>query len=426
MRRLIFSFLLACSVLTAFSAVSPAETSAAELRSISTETSVDFPGALRFGLTAEASEDIDRVELLYTLAENETLHLRTVANEIPAGPVDLEDEIDMLTAVIPPGIDLEVRWRITFASGAVTETEPEAITWEDTRFDWESVESDQVTVYYYTGNEAFATIVLESAQSTIDRLQSEFAVERSRPIRLWVYNTRSDYAGTQAPNSQEWSVGVAFPAYQVILAVLPEGNQREVGRVVPHEISHQVLFQATRNPFNAPPTWLDEGLAVSAQANGNEDFQAMVERAAEDGRLFSIRALTSEFPYDPADASLAYAESFSIVQFMIVRWGPEGVAKVIDAYRQGLSHDDVLLAALGVDMDELDRLWKESLNYQGDSGVAGFADGGDEGSPWEQLLLSSSEVALIGAAMAALVVMWRRRNRQRSLEPDFELVSSNA
>ena len=52
------------------------------------------------------------------------------------------------------------------------------------------------------------------------------------------------------------------PALHVIMAVLPPGNYDEVGRVVPHEISHQVLHQATDNPFSRPPQWLNEGLAV--------------------------------------------------------------------------------------------------------------------------------------------------------------------
>ena len=70
----------------------------------------------------------------------------------------------------------------------------------------------------------------------------------------------------------------------------PEGGTREVGRVIPHEVSHQLLYQATKNPFNSPPTWLDEGLAVSNQESGNEDSPALLKDATEKGHLFSIRS----------------------------------------------------------------------------------------------------------------------------------------
>ena len=102
------------------------------------------------------------------------------------------------------------------------------------------------------------------------------------------------------------------------------------------------------------------------QDTGNDDDQAMVENAAEKGQLFSVRALNSNFPYDPSDTVLAYAESFAIVNFIIDTYGDEKFAALIAAYRTGVSHDDAMRAALGFDLDELDRLWKESLDYPGD------------------------------------------------------------
>ncbi len=376
-----------------------------------------FPAGVTFSVTAESDVPIVKAELLYTRAEQETLNLVTAPLE-PALQIDIDLPVDFQINYVPPGIEITYRWRVTDENEKVIETERQSITWEDTRFEWQVLTSEEVSVYFYNENDAFSQSILDSAQSTIDRLQSNFSVDQVRPIRIWVYDSKSDFSGSQAPNSQEWIAGTAYPELQVILAVLPEGNEREVGRVVPHEISHQVLFQASRNPFNAPPTWFDEGLAVSAQDNGNENFQAMVEAAAEDGRLFSVRSLTSEFPYDPADASLAYAESFSVLQFMIERWGNEGVAAVIAAYAGGLSHDDALMQGIGVDVDGLDQLWKESLNYGGDQGVAGATD--EPSIQWYDRILGNAAEFIFGLVILASVItmIWRFRHREKYEEFD--------
>ena len=45
-------------------------------------------------------------------------------------------------------------------------------------------------------------------------------------------------------------------------------------------ISHQVLYQATKNAFSSPPQWLDEGLATYWQESGRDRFTPTLEIAA--------------------------------------------------------------------------------------------------------------------------------------------------
>jgi hypothetical protein len=367
-----------------------------------------FPESITFSLRGEAPFELERIELLYSIADDLTLHLATPPFE-PGSEIDIQHDLRMQVNFVPVGVDVRYQWRLTGVDGTVAETEPETFMWKDDRFDWESVTNDQVTVFSYHGNEAFSHLILDTAQATIDRLRTDFAVNEVPPIRIWAYTSVDDFQGTQLKNSESWIAGTAYPEYHVIQAVLPEGDRYEVGRIVPHEISHQVLHQATRNPFNAPPVWLDEGLAVLNQEGGDEDYPALVHQAAEQGRLFSIPALISSQPLDAADAALYYAESLSVVQFVIDHFGAEKIAVLIDAYREGVSHDDAALRALGVDLEELDRLWKASLGYQGDRGQAGgiTPETGNDGA---SLLASGALVMTIAAvaAIAAAMIVIRR------------------
>ncbi|MGH2559760.1 MAG: peptidase MA family metallohydrolase [Thermomicrobiales bacterium] len=385
------------------------------------EVTPHFPETITFSLQGETPFELERVELLYSIADNPTLRLATPPFE-SGSTIEISHNLNLLVNFIPVGVDVTYQWRLTGTDGSVAETEPRSFTWQDDRFDWQSVTNDQVTVYSYNGNEAFSGLILETAQGTVDRLRTDFGVEEVPPIRIWAYKSTEDFRGTQMSNSESWIAGTAYPQYHVILAVLPEGDKYEVGRIVPHEISHQVLYEATRNPFNSPPIWLDEGLAVLNQDAGDEDFPALVQNAADQGRLFSVRALIATPPLDPADATLYYAESLSVVRFIVDHFGADRIAALIDAYRLGISHDEAAERALGVDLTELDRLWKASLGYQGDRGQAGGVSLGSGGRDGGASLLASGVLIMAIAAVAAVVVgvVTIRRSRRTNEEEQDE------
>jgi hypothetical protein len=401
---------LAALILALITLGTPA-TRAAGISIIESNAAAQFPAGITFDVKATSDSPVIKVELLYSNAEDETMNLVAAPME-PSNDIDVSLPVSFQVNYVAPGVELTYHWRLTDANGSIVETEPAKVTLTDTRFDWKEFSSDQVKVYTYNGNDEFSQFILDTAQSTVTKLESEFGVSHSRPISIWAYDTKSDFLDSQAPNSEEWNAATAFPEWQIITAILPDGDEREVGRVVPHEISHQILYQATKNPFNAPTTWLDEGLAVSAQSSGNEGFQEMVARAAQDERLFSLRSLTNDYPYDPADVSLAYAEYYSAVQFIITTWGEEGIAAIISAYQGGNSHDDVLKMALGVNMDELDAMWKESLGNQGNRGVAGATS--HSGGGWtDNLIVNASSLLLLFLAAVSGIVLVIRKVRGR-------------
>lgn len=370
----------------------------------SSTVEVDFPTQITFLLKAEASESVETIELRYSLGGGRTESLVT-PEFTPGEAIDVVGNIDLAQSYLVPGVDIVYSWLLTSTDGDVVRTEADSFLWADDRFEWTEIRSDNVIVNTYDASPAFAQAILDSAQAAVDEQSVAYGVDDVTPVRIWTYGSSADFQGAQAPNSETWIAGIALPSLNLILAVLPDGDENEVDRVVPHEMSHQILGQATANPFNAPPTWMNEGLAVRSQKFLDRDFDKMVQRASDEGRLFSIRALNSSFPYDTADASLAYAESYSIIGFILETYGDAGLTRLIEAYRTGVSHDDAARQALGVDLDELNALWKESLGYEGDIGVFGTVDR-DESQPltWASDLLATGTLVMGIAAFAALFI----------------------
>jgi hypothetical protein len=386
---------------------------------------VDFPNGIAFPVAISSDEPIAEIDLLYHAAFDETLTL-SAADFDPGTAVDLTYELDLRDGALPAGLDLRWRWRVTEVDGDVAESPEQVLTWLDTRFSWQEVGDGLVTVHFYSGDEAFAREILAVAEETVARLSQRFGAEITEPLRIWVYGDRDDFLSAQAPNSEQWVAGAAYPWYGLIQAVLAPGDRAEVLRIIPHEVSHQVLHQATDNPFNGPPAWLDEGLATLEQGTGKEPMWMRLRAAAAEDRLPPLRTLNGQFPYDSEGALLAYAQSMAVVDYVIRTYGETGLSDLIAVFREGAAYDDALQQALGLTTDELDAAWRPGAVEQANRALAelGGDDGGaigsvlSDGQAW---LLASGSIVMGGAALAGLVVGWRAWRRSRDLEPDPEI-----
>jgi Peptidase MA superfamily len=317
----------------------------------------NFPDDMRFELAATVAGDVERVDLVYEQAHVETYELLPADFEQSGDHVTASAVADFATYFVPAGIDLTFHWVITFGDEDIAETDSAVVTWLDNRFEWDFTAGAGVEIYSYDRSDDLVAFVVETANEAVGELTALYDPPSVLPIRIWLYESSDDFAGTQAANSQEWAAGAAYPGLQVILAVIPEESESEVLRIIPHEISHQILFQATLNPFNSPATWIDEGLAVLAQTGGKDHYERLVENAYDDDNLLSLRGLISSFPYDPSEATLAYGESYLITQFILNEYGVDAIQAIIAAYRNGASHDDVLREALGMTIEELEQAW---------------------------------------------------------------------
>ncbi len=329
---------------------------------VESEVAVDFPVGIDIVSNIAWSDDFDdaQVELLYTVGGDETATLALVPEGTVSddGEMEVSATLELQAQFVPSGVSIEFWWRVVDERGTLAESKPERTDWFDTRWEWQVQQTDQVRVHSYDYDEDFIQEILDSSQETVTELEQRYSLPRSEPLDIWVYPSLEDFRDAQQPNSRESVAGASYPGYFLIVAVVPDGSTAEVGRVVLHEVSHQVLYQATTNPFTYPPLWFDEGMATHFQVGGTNGYMEMVVRAYQDDALFSITSLDASFPYQPAQATLAYATSWSIVEYIEVTYGDEGISALIDAFATGAPYDEALVDALGVDSEGLNDAWR--------------------------------------------------------------------
>ncbi|MFC1919128.1 peptidase MA family metallohydrolase, partial [Chloroflexota bacterium] len=137
------------------------------------------------------------------------------------------------------------------------------------------------------------------------------------------------------------------------------GNLSWGKRAATHELAHLVVHQMTFNPYSELPTWLDEGLAMYAEGELEAGYADFLEKAIAEDSLISVRSLASPFSAYGGQAVLSYAQSYSLVEFLVAGYGQNRMLELLNTFSEGSSYDRALEKVYGFDMDGLDNLWRD-------------------------------------------------------------------
>lgn len=327
-----------------------------------TDSSVqaDFPLRLTFELSVESDVKIHDIRLRYQLDRIDFARVISEAyiNFTPDTSVSVDWSLEMLKiGGLPPGSTLEYWWVVKDIEGKSLTTSPEKVAFDDHRYSWKSITEDKVTLYWYDGNENFASELMLAAQDALDRLKEYTTAEPAKMIKLYIYADSDDLQGSMI-YPQEWTGGVAFTRYGIMaIGIAPE--KLDWGkRAIAHELTHLVIHQVTLNPYNEIPTWLDEGLAMRSEGELSPTMEIFLNRAVADKGLISVQSLASPFSAYSGEASLSYAQSYSLVDFLITQYGQAKMDDLLQTFAAGSTYDTALEKVYGFDMDGLDTRWQ--------------------------------------------------------------------
>ena len=359
MTRTILIIILSLIVL-----LTPARAAAAgEIKLIKSGTENEFPNLLTFNIRAESPAPINRIRLRYEVDKMTYAPAFAEAwpDIKPGTNISASWDWDMRKGSLPPGAKITYWWVIEDSAGNRLTTAKETLSFDDTRYKWQQVGDDRISIFWYQGNRSFADDLLKAAQDAATQLGKDTGVYIERPVSLYIYANYRDLRGSiVAP--EEWTGGVAYSGYNIISIGISPNNLDWGKKAVAHELGHLITHQVTVSPYGATiPPWLDEGLAMHAEGEqGNSDKEALV-KAIGDGRLATLQSLSSPFSADAQEAFYAYAQSQSVVEYIINTFGKDKLNHLLVLLNDGNTMDNALLKTYGFNLSGLDEAWIESL-----------------------------------------------------------------
>ena len=357
-KRVSLLALIACLLLFLFSPISAQ--AGDELAVLDSSVEVDFPLRLNFSLSAESGVSITDIRLHYTV---DRMSHAQVTSEVyiefvPATTIEAEWSWDMRkTGGLPPGSSAGYWWTVEDAKGDKIETKPAKVRVDDARYSWRSLTEGEVTLYWYEGSVSFAQELMGVAQQGLVRLTEDTGAELEKPVKIYIYADAQDLLGAMI-FPQEWTGGVAYTRHSTIAIGIAPDEIDWGRRAMAHELTHLVIHQMVFNPYNDLPTWLDEGLAMYIEGLLEPVFINVLNKAIDEDSLISVRSLSSPFSAYAEEAILAYAQSYSLVEFLISNYGQSKMLELLNTFREGSGYDEALSKIYGFDMDGLDSLWR--------------------------------------------------------------------
>jgi hypothetical protein len=335
-----------------------------ELTVLDSSAEADFPYRMNFNLSVRSNFDITDIRLCYSVDRTSFADVFTEVSVdfLPGTTVDASFSLEMvMMGGLPPGSSLDYWWKVEDAGGAQLETAPSRVRFDDTRYQWVGLTEGRITIYCYQDDEDFVRELMDAAQGALARLAEDTGAELEKPAQLYIYANSSDLQGAMI-HPQEWTGGVAYTRHGIIAIGISPGNVGWGKRAISHELAHLVVHQMTLNPYNDLPTWLDEGLAMYAEGEQGGEFASALERAIDNGSLISIQSLCSPFSAYSNLATLGYAQSYSLVEYLISSYGQPKMLELLNIFSEGSDYDAALETVYGFDMDTLDSLWQEHIS----------------------------------------------------------------
>ena len=347
---------------------SPALADEGDIEVVRTSAESQFPHGVKFTITARSTGEIDGIRVLIRKADQKGIRAyRTVEFE-PGTQVEGESILASggSAGYFPPGTRIQFSFEIRDKAGAVFRTPEEEYVYNDNRFDWLTVESDLITVYYYGEYvEERAKTVLAAAEESMKRMVPVLGITPTERLQIVSYNNYRHMSAalpfrSQAVREQLQTQGMAFSDERVLLV---HAFDATVQGTTSHEFTHLLVSEAAGRANAQVPAWLNEGLAEYGNIDRTDSYEAALRYGIYTRRLRPLWYQDS-FSGTPDDIIIAYGQGSSVVNFMIGRYGIEKMAELFQALQKTLDIDLALQEVYDLDQFGLDTEWRLAIGIE--------------------------------------------------------------
>ena len=132
-----------------------------------------------------------------------------------------------------------------------------------------------------------------------------------------------------------------------------------------HEIAHLLYREFLEFPEGVP-LWLDEGVAVWAEARNRPQYERTIRMAIEKEAFYPLTDFFNLREY-PKDKTLFYAQASSIIQFLVSEYGAHEFQRFSRLIRDGVSMSESMekvYQANVAEPEEFETRWKEWVAAQ--------------------------------------------------------------
>ncbi|MCX5801176.1 MAG: hypothetical protein NTX17_07315 [Candidatus Eisenbacteria bacterium] len=236
-----------------------------------------------------------------------------------------------------------------------------------TQFQWRVASSKNFDVYFYTGEDTLATIVLDLAEQAVSKLSNDMGHRLHKKVPIIIYESHYDFEQTNVVTELiEEGVGGFTELFKNRVVIPFTGSYEDLRHVVVHELTHAFMFDMmytgifdsilSAQYLYQIPLWFSEGLAEYESLGWDEEADMVMRDAAVSGYAVHLDMLSGGY--------LVYKQGQSAMSFLARRYGKEKLREIVGGLRTNRDLENAFQRSLGMSERKFSEAWMESLRKQ--------------------------------------------------------------
>lgn len=291
----------------------------------------------------------------------------------------------------------------------------------DSISDYATIEGEHTTVVLHKDEaKLLEPYVKELADKAYRFYEKRYAYKPEGRIRVELYPDHRDFSVRTVGLAGIGILGVSFGPVVALdsPAAKPVGSFNW-GSVLWHEIAHSFHMGVSQHRV---PRWFSEGLAVYEEQVAREgwgnDLTPDFLIAYREGQLLPVSELNNGFvrPTYPEQIVHSYYQSSLVFDFIATRWGFDSILKMLAGYRAGLTTQEVVQSALGLQMVELDEAFDAYFRKRFERALAALPRRSVSNVPLAEIYLALADQfpGNYQLQMRAAAAAWNTRDTNRA------------
>ena len=236
-----------------------------------------------------------------------------------------------------------------------------------TQFQWRVASSKNFDVYFYTGEDTLASIVLDLAEQAAGKLSEDLGHRLRKKVPIIIYESHYDFEQTNVVTELlEEGVGGFTEIFKNRVVIPFTGSYEDLRHVVVHELTHAFMFDMmytgifdsilSAEYLYQVPLWFAEGLAEYESSGWDEEADMVMRDASVSGYAVHLDMLGGGY--------LVYKQGQSAINFLVKRYGREKLREIVSGLRTNRNLGSAFQKSLGMSERKFSEVWMESLRRQ--------------------------------------------------------------
>ncbi|MCF7884966.1 MAG: hypothetical protein K9M80_00590 [Candidatus Marinimicrobia bacterium] len=220
----------------------------------------------------------------------------------------------------------------------------------------------QVNIKYTGDNPSVPKLTRKIINKNFKRYKNFIGLDQDLNMLCLIARNNKEFIEYLGHETPKWLAGVMDYRENRIVLKSPKFksiSHEQYENTIKHELVH--FIQNAVVPLSITPNWFDEGIAEYLAKNYNIHSQIILSRALNQEKLISIKELNVAITPNRTKNQLAYAESASLIDFLLIAYGEEVIQTIFNHLKKGSTFSRAWSSATGMEYQYLDFHWRKYL-----------------------------------------------------------------